>query len=53
MAKQPDRPCVACGGESQAQDLRVVFGQHEYVGPDLCPRCGRLLVYRVEFDKCG
>lgn len=35
------------------REYRVVFGSEEDPGPERCPRCGRRLVYTIEFDGQG
>ena len=59
----PARICAGCGGWTDWRArlhepttytvCGVRDGEPPITGPDVCPECGRTLVYRVEFDRGG
>ncbi len=47
-----DYRCAVCGYESVSQlEFKVFFADEPDVGPDACPRCGRPMILRLEFDE--
>ena len=47
-----DYRCEACGYDSGSElELKVSFADEPDEGPDACPRCGRPLILRLEFDE--
>ena len=47
--------CPECGAGARAKpEFIVTFEEPDPSDtPDLCPRCGRRQVYRIEFDQRG
>jgi predicted nucleic acid-binding Zn-ribbon protein len=47
-----DDCCEACGYEPGSRlEFTVSFGDEPDERPDVCPECGRVLVFRLEFDS--
>ncbi len=46
-----DYRCAACGCESVSElEFKVAFADEPDEGPDVCRACGRMLIFRLEFD---
>ena len=47
-----DYGCETCGYDAGLElELKVSFANEPDVGPDACPRCGRPMILRLEFDE--
>ena len=47
-----DHGCEVCGCESGSElEFKVSFADEPEIGPDVCPRCGRPMILRLEFDE--